>query len=85
MWNAPALGRLRFLVLPSDIRRFPFQVVRVVMAERVTHHARWKRPAMAIGKYLTLSPLLIGWVIYKFTQPVRQNVQGRAEPSPQIV
>ena len=66
MWNAPALGQLCFLVLPSDIRHFPFQVVlvllhlnrdrtlkRVKMAERVTRYARRERPAMAVGKYLT--------------------------------
>ena len=40
-----------------------------------TCHACRERPAMAVGNaFLSLSPLAIGWVFYKFTQPVRRNV-----------
>ena len=44
---------------------------RVKTVKMRTRHARRERPAMAVGNAF-LSPLTIGRVIYKFTQPVRR-------------
>ena len=53
-------------------------------ADAGTRHARRERPALVVGN-ASLSPPLIGWVCYKFTQPPLRHLQLHPAGVPVVV